>query len=213
MPKKTFFNLPDDKRALICNIAIEEFAAHSFEQASINRIVAKTNIAKGSFYQYFENKKDLFFYLMQLAADEKLTYLAPVMRNPQQRDFFALLREMYLSGIRFAVEHPQYAEISKKLLENKGTPIFEEFMDVNIPAAYELFQTLLESAMTRGEVRSDIDVKLFAYLIAAMNTLVLEYYTEFVAPDYDEKMLATIDQFINFLRHGIGQNNNAEPSR
>ncbi len=204
MPKDTFFNLPEDKRALICQVAIEEFAAHAFEQASINRIVAKSGIAKGSFYQYFEDKKDLFLYLLRLAGEAKLNYLAPLMSNPEQYDFFTLLRKLYVAGIQFAVEYPQYAEISKKLLANKGKPIYEEFMGESMSAAYEFFESLLESAIQRGEVRADIDVKMLAYLIASMNTLVVEYYIEHIAPNYDEHMLATIDQFITFLRDGIG---------
>jgi AcrR family transcriptional regulator len=212
MPKDTFFNLPEDKRAWICRVAIDEFATYSFDQASINRIVAKAGIAKGSFYQYFENKKDLFLYLLQLAADEKLNYLAPVMRNPEQHDFSTLLRELYLAGIQFAAEHPQYAEISKKLVASKGEPIYEEAADEKMPTAHEFFEPLLESAIQRGEVRADIDVQMLSYLITSMNALVVEYYIEHVAPNYDEQMLATLDQFIAFLRHGIGAEDNARSS-
>ena len=46
MPKDTFFNLPEDKRTLICHVAIDEFAAHPFDQASINRIVARHGIGE-----------------------------------------------------------------------------------------------------------------------------------------------------------------------
>ena len=207
MPKETFFNLPEDKRTLICNVALDEFAEYSFDQASINRMVAKSGIAKGSFYQYFENKKDLFLYLVQSAAEEKLNYISPLMRNPDQHDIFTLLREMYLSGIRFAAEYPRYAEISKKLLESKGSPIYEEVMAGNLPSAYEFFETLLENAIARGEVRADLDIQMFAYLIVSINTLVVTYYSEYIAQDYDEKMFATIDKFLDFLKHGIGENN------
>ena len=205
MPKKTFFNLPEDKRAAICKVAIEEFAAHAFEQASINRIVAKSGIAKGSYYQYFENKEDLFLYLMQLIAEEKEKYISPVMRNPDQHDIFTLLREIYLSGIQFAAEHPQYAEISRKILESKGKPIYAEIMADNLPSAYVIFETLLENAIERGEVRADIDIKMFAYLIASMNALVIEYYIEYLAQKYDGKMMETIDKFLDFLKNGIGE--------
>ena len=102
MPKETFFNLPDDKRSLICDVAVEEFAEYPFDQASVNRIVAKAGIAKGSFYQYFEDKQDLYFYVLQVIAEKKLEYISPVMRNPDQHDIFTLLREIYLSGIQFA---------------------------------------------------------------------------------------------------------------
>lgn len=203
MPKETFFNLPEEKRELICRVAGEEFAAYPYAQASINRIVAGCGIAKGSFYQYFANKKDLFLYLLQLAADAKLNYLAPVIENPEQRDFFTLLRELYLAGIQFAVAHPRYAEISKNLMRSKETPLYEEVMESNMPAAYDFFAGLLQNAIGKGEVRDDIDLNLFAYLLASLNTLVLEYYFEYVASDYDEKLLEIIDQFINFLKVGI----------
>ena len=205
MPKETFFNLPKEKRDLICRVASEEFAAYPFEQASVNRIVAGCGIAKGSFYQYFANKKDLFLYLIQLAGEAKLNYLAPVLENPEQRDFFTLLRELYLAGIQFAVAYPLYAEISKNLLRSKGTPLYEEVMASNMPVAYDFFAGLLQNATGKGEVRDDIDLNLFAYLLASLNTLVLEYYFEYVASDYDEKLLEIIDQFINFLKAGIAE--------
>lgn len=212
MPKDTFFNLPEDKRTLICQVALDEFASHSFDQASINRLVAKSGIAKGSFYQYFQNKKDLFLYLLQLAADEKLHYLEPVMRNPEQHDFFTLLRELFLSGIQFTLEHPQYAEISKRLLASKGTPIYEQVMGHNMPSAPGFFETLLEDAITRGEVRADTDATMLAYLITALSALVVEYYLDHLGPEYDERMMDTIDKFLDLLRHGIGEKNWAEPS-
>lgn len=204
MPKETFFNLPEEKRIAIFQEAIAEFAAHPFNQASINRIVARSGIAKGSFYQYFADKKDLFLYLMQLAGEKKLEYLAPIMQNTDRQDFFSLLRALYVAGIRFAREHPEFAEISKRFIESKGTPLYEEVIASNMPTAYEFFETLLQQAIKRGEVRADVNVEMFAYLIASLNTLVLEYYSEHVAQDYDESMMATVDQFIDFLRRGIG---------
>jgi hypothetical protein len=72
-------------------------------------------------------------------------------------------------------------------------------------SAYEFFETLLENAVARGDVRADIDIKMFAYMIASMNTLIIEYYTEYIAQDYDENMFETIDKFLDFLKNGIGK--------
>ncbi len=211
MPKETFFNLPADKRAKICRVAVAEFARYSYDSASINRIVAQAGIAKGSFYQYFEDKKELFLYLLGLAAEEKANYMSPIVSNPSEHDFFTLLRELYISGIRFAVEHPEYAEIGKQLLRNRDAPIYKEVMADNLPAAYDFFETLLETAKLRGEVRADIDSKMFAYLIASMNALVVEYYLANVASTYDENMMASIDVFLDFLKNGIGEREPALP--
>ena len=93
VPKDTFLNLPEDKRTLICDVAFDEFAEYPFEQASVNRIVANSGIAKGSFYQYFENKKDLFLYLMDLITEEKINFISPILRDPEDHDLFTLIRE------------------------------------------------------------------------------------------------------------------------
>ena len=67
MPKQTFFNLAESKRDAFLELAIDEFAKNDYKNASISRIVEKAGIAKGSFYQYFENKADLYLYLIQLS--------------------------------------------------------------------------------------------------------------------------------------------------
>jgi AcrR family transcriptional regulator len=210
MPKETFFNLPEEKRDLICQVAIGEFAAYPYARASINRIVAGAGIAKGSFYQYFENKQDLFLYLLQLVAEEKLGYLAPLLHNPGQHDFFTLLRELSRAGIQFAVDNPRYAEISKKLLASKGTPIYKEVMQHNLPVGYELFEGLMQDGILRGEIRADIDVQMLAQMITTLHALVVEYHLEHFGPEYDETMMETIDQFLDFLRHGIAEETKQE---
>ena len=97
LPKDTFYNLPEDKRQLILDTAIDEFAEFGYDKASINRIVEKTGIAKGSFYQYFEDKKDLFKYLIERSVQGKLEFLSPVFLNPTENDFFTLQKEPYTS--------------------------------------------------------------------------------------------------------------------
>jgi len=206
VPKETFFNLPGDKRAFICNVALDEFAEYPFEQASINRIVANSGIAKGSFYQYFDDKKDLFLYLMGLITEEKISYLSPILRNPDEHDIFAVIRELFLSGIQFAKEHPRYAAIGNMLLANKGAPIYKELKVDNLPSSYEIFEPLIAQAVARGEVRADIDVQILRYLITSMNVVIVEYCSDFYPQAIYESMIETADAFMDILKNGIGEN-------
>lgn len=64
MPNATFFRLPQEKRERLIGAATGEFTRVSFAEASINRIVQGAQIPRGSFYQYFEGKEDLFIYLL-----------------------------------------------------------------------------------------------------------------------------------------------------
>lgn len=66
MPTNTFFNLPEEKKNKILKAANKEFARVPLEQVSIKNIVEDAEIARGSFYQYFEDKEDLFDYMMSL---------------------------------------------------------------------------------------------------------------------------------------------------
>lgn len=65
MPTKTFFNLREEKRQRIEKALITEFSKGSFEQASITNIIKEANIPRGSFYQYFVDKKDAIKYLIE----------------------------------------------------------------------------------------------------------------------------------------------------
>ena len=65
MPKSTFLKLKSEKREKIENAIIEEFTKNSFEQLSISNIIQKAQIPRGSFYQYFEDKRDAIQYIIQ----------------------------------------------------------------------------------------------------------------------------------------------------
>lgn len=65
MPSETFLRLPEEKRTRFLNAAWEEFTAVRFADASINQIIKRAGIPRGSFYQYFLGKDDLLAYLLE----------------------------------------------------------------------------------------------------------------------------------------------------
>lgn len=209
MPKETFFNLADEKRAMIEAVATDEFVAYGFDKASINRIIEQCGIAKGSFYQYFQNKTDVFVHLMNRAGEKKLEYMSSTMANPEGVDFFTLLKEMYISGLRFAHENPKQVAIGNQLLKNKNHPVYEEVLGDGNKQADILFRHLIQQAIDRGEIRSDIDIGFTSYIISNMNVATIEYYYDVVrdTPDammnWDEDIMETVNKFIDFLKNGI----------
>ena len=72
MPADTFRNLPEEKRLRIFHAAVAEFSQQPFSQASINRIVKDAGIPRGSFYQYFADKEDLYLYVITEIGREKM---------------------------------------------------------------------------------------------------------------------------------------------
>lgn len=65
MPKKTFSSLNGEKKNKLLKCAKEEFGKMLYEDVSINKIIQNAEISRGSFYMYFEDKKDLYLYLVE----------------------------------------------------------------------------------------------------------------------------------------------------
>ena len=65
MCTETFLRLPEEKRNRFLEAAWEEFTSVPFEEASINKIIRRAKIPRESFYQYFSDKEDLFFYIQK----------------------------------------------------------------------------------------------------------------------------------------------------
>ena len=87
MCMETFHRLPEEKRTRFLEAAWEEFTRVSFAEASTNQIVRRAGVPRGSFYQYFRDKEDLFVYLMTQARDHFIELYAEIMAK-NSGDFF-----------------------------------------------------------------------------------------------------------------------------
>ena len=70
MPKETFLKLSNEKQQKVLDAAKKEFARVPIENVSIKNSVEDADIARGSFYQYFESKEDLLVYLLKEKAEQ-----------------------------------------------------------------------------------------------------------------------------------------------
>jgi len=204
MPKDTFFNLPDDKRERVIAAAMDEFASRSYHKARVTAIADKAGIAKGSFYQYFEDKKDLFKYIIELSVNKKLEYINhDMMVNKEKYSFFKLLREIYLSGIRFARENPRLVSIGNHLINNKE--LQQEIWGDFKGQTTEFFQQLLEEGLARGELDPVIDTELVARLLTGLNYSLTDiiYKDGRIEVDNLEREMKEIDKMLYFIENGI----------
>ena len=168
VPKQTFFNLPEEKRRTIEQTALDEFAEYGFDNSNMNRIVARSRIAKGSFYQYFEDKKDLYFYLVDSLVTRKMEFLAPVLGTYKEHSFSWNLEELLRAGLEFADSDPKFFLLGEDFT-NKQPAFIREFFRKYSPVGMDIFTNLLKHARKTGELRDDIDIALCASFV---NTLI-----------------------------------------
>ena len=64
MPSKTFEKLSEGSKKYFLDAALAEFSEHTYEQAGIRGICARTGLSIGGFYCYFSSKEELYIYLL-----------------------------------------------------------------------------------------------------------------------------------------------------
>jgi AcrR family transcriptional regulator len=99
MPKQTFFHLSKDKQDTLIHAAKQEFSRVPLHEASIANIIKSAGIPRGSFYQYFEDKDDLFYYLLNQLAEKNNQRFISVL-NEKNGDLF----ETFIATFKFTIE-------------------------------------------------------------------------------------------------------------
>jgi AcrR family transcriptional regulator len=214
MPKATFFNLPTAKRERIIAIAVDEFAENDYDRASISKIVAQVGIAKGSFYQYFEDKADLYHYLLAEGSRLKRLFLAEHPPPDPHMGLFIYLRWLYRVGMHTEFAHPKLAKVAQRALYGKG-PLSETWVRSIRQEGRLFFKDLIELGVRNHQLRSDLDTDLAAYLCYATAQDLGQYLMERIGATHeidiyeafqhhDAEVEIIFDHFLHILEHGMG---------
>ena len=96
MPFSRFAKMPNEKRERLMTIAAQEFAAHGFEAASLNRILEEAQIGKSSAYYYFEDKADLFGTVVNYCLDRlKLAPASEALTSLTAETFWPAIADLH----------------------------------------------------------------------------------------------------------------------
>ena len=138
MPKETFLKLSEEKKQKVLNAAKREFARVPIEQVSIKNIVENAEIARGSFYQYFESKEDLLAYILKENADEIDTKIKNKIYETKG-DVFDAYIELYDLMV-------------KKIVENTEQEFFKQIF-INLRLSDESLFTLIKSVKPQNIIK------------------------------------------------------------
>ena len=107
MPFSRFAKMPNEKRERLMTIAAQEFAAHGFEAASLNRILEEAQIGKSSAYYYFEDKADLFVTVVNYCLDRlKLAPASEDLTSLTVETFWPAITELHDKPLLHAQQQP-----------------------------------------------------------------------------------------------------------
>ena len=167
MPKKTYFNLPDEKRERFLVAAINEFADNDYPNASISKVCKQAGIAKGSFYQYFEDKKDLLMYMIEISLVEKQVLIDSIEIPDSKSGFFDSLRWIFKLQAGYSIEHPRLTEVIHRAFYG-ALPFKDEMIENLKQAGYDGYRQLLLKGIEDGSIRPDIDLDAATFMISTL---------------------------------------------
>ncbi len=193
MPKKTFYNLNEEKRQGIFKADVREFATRKFSEASLNQIVKAAKIPWGSFYQYFDGKEDLYLYVIEEISKYKWDALKQVGVEDVDGDFFDTIKEKIMALIQLGKYNPDYAQIA----------IFQEMDDSEFIRklrgdSTKHWKQIIERDKKRGVIKPEIDADVMIDMF--YNFVLMNFYK--VGLDED-KFMTRLDIAIKIMREGV----------
>jgi AcrR family transcriptional regulator len=198
MPKDTFFNLPDEKQQKIMAAAVNQFSQFHYNNVTIDRIVRAAEIPKGSFYQYFENKDDLYIYLFTEVGDTKLEIFESIRKRIPLISFKEYMWEYIMALKKLELSNDQMPRLKREFLEQCPQHIKKEILKIEMPKSLKVFRAVIDAYIEKKEFRKDLNSKTAAY-ISVVSISNLEFY------DYqeDEEVITVLTSIIDFLAESM----------
>ncbi len=167
-PKPTFNNLPAEKQETILRVVLEEFSENGYRKTSINTIVGRLGIAKGSIFQYFSDKEGLFLFILNRALEKVKHYLRTVRDQTTGQDFFSRLEHTLQAGVDFIQNHPQVYRLYLRVMFESQVPYRQEILASIRGYSHDFLKALIRTARERGELRQAIDTDVAAFILDAV---------------------------------------------
>ena len=173
MPKETFIKLKEEKKKHITDAFLREFAVKTYDEASISMVVKQLRIAKGSVYQYFDDKLDLFMYLLGESVAVKTRYTGSLKRE-NYVDFWAYFSDLYEYGFQFDDENPLQSHFLHNLTQNLNSPSIKHLYNDLLSQVVTGFETMADYEVQNGFFRSDIPVKTQGFVLYKLGVSIQE---------------------------------------
>jgi len=158
MPTSTWYRLNPVKRERILEAAQLEFGTHGYSTGSLNTIAREADIAKGSLFQYFEDKLEFFTYVAEETASRIHTEMERrIAASDFDQSFTHWLGDVCCMWADYFAEHPLERGVTAAInleIDNAVRAL------VRKPSNHYYMRTippLTKVWRERGDVRPDLD--------------------------------------------------------
>jgi AcrR family transcriptional regulator len=181
-------------RARLLAAAADEFGRVGLARANVDAISLAAGYAKGTIYNYFPSKEELFL----AVVEEAVAQATAAGSAPTEAPAWERLAATLAGFCAWAGDHDPFARVLVRECL-MGTPgLYPRVMGAEAPLVGEFAATLRQGS-ARGELRDDVPAELLALAIAGLTDLAL---VEHWASDDNRPSLDAIPELVLTLLLG-----------
>jgi AcrR family transcriptional regulator len=210
MARNRFENLDPEKQEAILQAAAEEFAERGFEAASINRIILKSGMSKGSVYYYFEDKADLFATVMERGTQRIMSEIGwPALEVLGPDEFWDALLELTHRSVEMVHREEWWIKMARSFhrLRHETTGAGGKAIRRLTELGREMWRAIIERGQTVGVVRTDLPQDLLVEIAMGADEggdrWMMEHWDDFTP----EELRKIVDARVDLLRDMLDKQN------
>lgn len=166
MPRPTWANLDADRRNRVLHAAMAEFGRHGYSGGSLNVIAREAGVAKGSLFQYFDDKFEFFAHVAEHTSLRVYEAMLPSLTEPapgaSMTEHFVGLVDVWIA---YMAEHPLERAVTAATTMELDPDVRQAVREPVHKLYAKGLRPLLQAAVDSGEFRADTDLDALVSLL------------------------------------------------
>lgn len=197
MASERFMRLPPEKQRVIYEAAIEEFIKTPFEKVSINKIIQKAGISRGSFYTYFEDKRELLSFVMENTKEQWRIFCLDYLKK-SGGDFWSMMESMLEAGLEFCKANDMF-RLHQNLI------MYQEFRAMALPIKEEAMRLIQSQLYSQSDISRFREESMEFFIMVLEQALLTVFHSIvyfYANPEKEDKIKEDYKKRLNILRYG-----------
>lgn len=161
--KEAFERASDERKEKILEVGINEFASKGYEKANINIIAKKAGISIGLMYKYFSTKEDLFITCIQRGMSILDDAVDEILKSDDK--LLTKAEKLIRTTCQLSQKDANYVKLYNEITSERNSEKAMKFAKAIEGETSKKYVKCITDALANGDVRQDMDPRLFAFFL------------------------------------------------
>ena len=173
--KDAFERATNERKERVLEVGIEEFSSNGYENANINVIAKKAGISIGLMYKYFSTKEDLFITCVQRGMNILDEAVDQIIKGDDK--LLIKAEKLIRTTCAHSKKNANYIRLYNEITSDKGSEMVNTLVKEIEGNTSKKYVDAITQALAKGDVRQDLDPRLFAFFLDNLLTTLQFSYT------------------------------------